>query len=157
VPEPLVAMGGIHPARVGNEDVWRNRRHARETVTGQFADVGTFGAPDALAARRSTCALPASRAGPSGTAGTLAPVRSNPSRERAHARTAAACDRRSTSAGPREETLEDGLAWHPYRACNRYRYLPDVEHNTAVWVLVWVFVAASVAAIVYAAVLMPPS
>ena len=60
-----------------------------------------------------------------------------------------------------EETLEDRLAWHPYRACNQYRYLADVEHNTAVWVLVWVlvwvFVAASVAAIVYAAVLMPPS
>jgi hypothetical protein len=71
--------------------------------------------------------------------------------------TAAACDQRPTSAGPREETLEDRLAWHPFRACNQYRYLADVKRNAAVWVLVWVFVAVSVAAIVYAAVLMPPS
>jgi hypothetical protein len=66
-----------------------------------------------------------------------------------------ACDRRSTSVGPREETLKDRLAWQPYRSCNQYRYLADVEHNTAVWMLVWLFVAASVAAIVYAPVLMP--
>jgi hypothetical protein len=67
------------------------------------------------------------------------------------------CDRRSTSAGQTEETLEDRLAWHPYRACNQYRYIADVEHNTPVWVLLWLFVAASAAAIFYAAVLMPPS
>ena len=51
--------------------------------------------------------------------------------------------------------LEDCLAWYPSRGCNQYRYLTDVERNTAVWVWVWMFVAASVAAIVYAAVLMP--
>jgi hypothetical protein len=38
------------------------------------------------------------------------------------------------------------------RACNQYRYLAGVKHNTAVWVLVWVFVAAWVAAIVNVAV-----
>jgi hypothetical protein len=47
--------------------------------------------------------------------------------------------------------------WWRYRACNQYRYVADVEHNTAAWILVWIFVAASVAAIVYAAVLMPLS
>jgi hypothetical protein len=66
-------------------------------------------------------------------------------------------DRRSASAGPRHETLEDRLAPHPYRACNQYAYLADVKHNTAVWVLLWVFVAALVAAIIDVAVVMPPS
>ncbi len=52
---------------------------------------------------------------------------------------------------------EDRLTHQPYRACNQNRYLTDVKHNTAVWVLVWVFVAALVAAIVEVAVLLPPS
>ena len=51
--------------------------------------------------------------------------------------------------------MEDRLAQQPYRSRNQYRYLADVEHNTAIWLLVWIIVAASVAAIVFAAVLMP--
>jgi hypothetical protein len=109
------------------------------------------------AARRAACALPACPPGPSGTAGTLAPVRNSPRRERARERKAAACDRRSTSAGQRDETLEDRPARHPYRTCNHHRYLAGVKHNTAVWVLVWVFVAAAVAAIVEVAIVMSPS
>lgn len=53
--------------------------------------------------------------------------------------------------------MEDRLTWHPYRACNQCRYIADVEHNTAVWILVWVSLAALVVAIVDVAVEMPPS
>lgn len=45
------------------------------------------------------------------------------------------------------------VAQHPPRACNPYRYVSDVKHNTAVWVLVWLFVAALVLALINAAVL----
>ena len=61
--------------------------------------------------------------------------------------------RQSTSAGQRDETLENPLARHPYRPCNQCSYLVDVKNNTAMWVLVWTFVAALAAAIVYAAAL----
>ncbi len=52
---------------------------------------------------------------------------------------------------------KDRLAWHLCRGCNQGPYLADVEHNTAVWVLVWLFVAALVVAIVDVAVVLAPT
>jgi hypothetical protein len=59
----------------------------------------------------------------------------------------------TTSAGTLGPSGAWALAQHPHRACNQYRYVVDVKHNTAVWVLVWLFVAALVLALINAAVL----
>jgi hypothetical protein len=72
-------------------------------------------------------------------------------------RTVAACDRGFYLGWTEGRDAAGPPAWHPYRGCNQCRYLADVEHNTAVWVLVWIFVAALALAIVDVAVVLSPT